>query len=43
MRIGELIYEFFLIPTIRIENKYKDYFDIELCWFKWYINMRIMR
>ena len=35
---GELIYEFFILPTIRIEKR-PDRLVIELCWFNRYIGI----
>ena len=35
---GELIYEFFILPTIRIEKR-PDRLVMELCWFNRYIGI----
>lgn len=40
---GKYISDIFLVPTIRIYDRYIDYTDIELCWLRWYIGVRIER
>ena len=35
---GELIYEFFILPTLRIEKR-PDRFVFELCWLNKYIGV----
>ena len=35
---GELIYEFFILPTIRIEKR-PDRLVMELCWFNKYFGI----
>lgn len=36
--VGELIYEFFVLPTLRIERR-PDRLVIELCWLNRYIGI----
>lgn len=43
MTMGKLLFEIFFLPTVRLEDKYREWIDIDLCWIKWYIGIRIRR
>jgi hypothetical protein len=37
MTKGKLLYDFFVIPTIRIDTRNRDFTRITIEWLKWYI------
>lgn len=39
--VGINTYNFFVIPTINIENRYMNYTDITIEWLRFYVGIRI--
>ena len=40
---GHELYDFFILPTIRIHSRYNNHIEIELVWFKWFVGVQIWK
>ena len=43
LNYGRELYDFFLLPTIRIHQRYIYHTEIEIVWLKWFVGVIIWK